>query len=346
MAGRNWRSTLEAANGDDDEDDDSRDVETPTATDLRRAREHTRAVVRDLEGDVQEFLEENTDQVSRLPDNSSAEQRVNEQITRLAQARLAEELVVWLEERRSQAMNTAAREAFDVMKSTVDRAVDDGELATGPYVQTADMRMNRLISQVDVGLYEKVSQDAADEMTRQLRLGVENGESIVDERPDETDLADRISWILTDADDPRRQTSGVSGQTVRSRSELIAHDSVQNGYNAAATRRYLQNGFRFVVYDATIDTKTTRLCTRLNEEVIDIRENPELIPPNHPWCRSGVRPKLRADQEPLGRDDIADDYLGTIARTNSYRPSVLDVQTEFSPTTLTRNVSESAGTGV
>jgi len=345
MAGADWRATLEAANGDDDEDDD-RDVETPTETDLRRAREHTRAVVRDLEGDVQEFLEKEKGMVSNLPDNSSAEQRVNEQITRLAQARLAEELVVWLEERRSQAMNTAAREAFDVMKSTVDRAVDDGELATGPYVQTADQRINRLISQVDVGLYEKVSQDAADEMTRQLRLGVENDEPVVSDRRDQTDLADRISWILTDADDPRRKKSGVSGQTVRSRSELIAHDSVQNGYNAAATRRYLQNGFRFVVYDATIDTKTTRLCTRLNEEVIDIRENPELIPPNHPWCRSGVRPKLRADQEPLGRDDIADDYLGTIARTNSYRPSVLDVQTEFSPTSLTRRVSEGGGAGV
>lgn len=346
MAGRNWRSALEAAEDDDEDDDDTRDVDTPTATDLRRAREHTRAVVRDLEDDVQEFLEENDDRVSRLPESASAEQRINEQITRLAQARLAEELVRWLEERRSQAMNTAARKSFDQMKSLVDRAVDDGELATGPYVQTADQRMNRLISQVDVGLYEKVSQDAADDMTRQLRLGVENGESIVDERPDETDLADRISWILTDADDPRRKKSGVSGQTIRSRSELIAHDSVQNGYNAAATRRYLANGFRFVVYDATIDTKTTNLCRRLDEEVIDIRENPELIPPNHPWCRSGVRPKLRADQEPLDRDDISDDYLGTIARTNSYRPSVLDEQAEFSPTSLTRRVSEGGGTEV
>jgi len=206
--------------------------------------------------------------------------------------------------------------------------------------------MNRLISQVDVGLYEKVSQDAADEMTRQLRLGVEEGESIVDERPDQTDLADRISWILTDAEDDRRKKSGVKGQTVRSRSELIAHDSVQNGYNSAATRRYLQNGFRFITYDATLDTKTTRLCRRLDEELIDIRENPELIPPNHPWCRSGIRPTIRPDQDPLDRDDIADEYLGTIARTNSYRPSVLDVQTEFSPTSLTRRVSEGGGTGV
>lgn len=347
MAGAdNWRATLEAANDDEDEEDDDRDVETPTETDLRRAREHTRAVVRDLEDDVQTFLEEEKGMVSRLPENASAQQRVNEQITRLAQARLAQELVRWLEERRSKTMSTAARTAFEAMKATVDRAVDDGELATGPYVQTADQRMNRLISQVDVGLYEKVSQDAADEMTRQLRLGVENGESIVDERPGETDLSDRISWILTDADDPKRQTSGVKGQTVKSRSELIAHDSVQNGYNAAATRRYLANGFRFVVYDATIDTKTTRLCTRLDEELIDIRENPELIPPNHPWCRSGVRPKLRPDQEPLERDDIADEYLGTIARTNSYRPQVLDVQTEFSPTSLTRRVSEAGGTGV
>lgn len=318
------------SDSDDNSGADRRDAATQNVTDLRRARQRARAVVRDLQGDVEQFLEENDRRVQRLPDSASERQKLNQQLTRLAQARLAQELIRWLEERRSQTMGRAARESLGRLKQAADAAIDLNDLRTEPYVQTRDQRINRRINQVDVGLYEKLSDDAVDDMVRQLRLGVANDEGT-------DDLAQRIRYILAEGDADGRQESGVSGQTVMSRAELIAHDSVQQAYNAAASRRYLQNGFRYVVYDATLDLKTTQLCRRLDGVVIDLRENPELLPGNHPWCRSGVRPKLVLDpgEEPIDRSDIADQYLGTIGQTNSFRPNVLDTQAEFNPTTFT-----------
>lgn len=328
-----WRgalgSTLEARDARDDRNRD-RDTSTSNETDLRRARQHTRAVVADLQDDIEQFLEQQGQTVSRLPESATTQQQVNEQITRLAQVKLATDLVAWLAERRIQTMGRAARESFARLKQTVDRVVDDSEIRTQPYVQTADQRINRLVSQIDVGLYERLSRDAGDTITRQLRFGVRNGESTAE-------LAQRVKWVLSLADDPKRNEAGVSGQTIQSRAELIAHDSVQHAYNAAATRRYLANGFRYVVYDATLDLKTTDLCRRLDGVVIDIIEHPELLPGNHPWCRSGIRPKLMLDpgEEPISREDIADSYLGAIARTNSFRPPVLDAQELYQPTSFT-----------
>jgi len=320
---------------EDDDDGERRDAATRNVTDLRRARQRGRAVVRDLQRDIEAFLEEHDRQVQRLPDSTSQQKQVNDQLTRLAQARLTQELVTWLEERRVQSMNRAARESFARLKQLSERAIDDSDLRTGPFVQTPDQRVNRLISQVDVGLYEKLSDDAVDEMTRQLRLGVQNDEGT-------EDLAKRIKWILSEGDADGREESGVKGQTVMSRAELIAHDSVQQAYNASASRRYLANGFRYVVYDATLDLKTTSLCRRLDGEIIDLRKNPELLPGNHPWCRSGVRPKLVLDsgEEPLDPADISDSYLGSIARSNSFRPQVLDTQEAWNPTSLTPGAEE------
>ena len=126
----------------------------------------------------------------------------------------------------------------------------------------------------------------------------------------------------------------MSGQTAQSKAQLIAHDSVQDAYNTAARKRYLRNGFRFGIYDATIDTKTTEICRRMDEHIIDMVETPWFIPPLHPYCRSGIRPVLDVgDRTVLSQDDIADGFLQTIFQTKSYRPAVVG-EAEFQPTPL------------
>ena len=148
--------------------------------------------------------------------------------------------------------------------------------------------------------------------------------------------------VLNDSDDPKRDSAGISGQTKRTKAELIAHDSVQQAYTNAATRRYLNNGFRFVIYDAVCDFVTSDLCRRLGEcdgppVVIDLTKTPWLVPPNHPWCRSGVRPTLNEDgNETVSEDDIADGFLKTIFSTEQYRPSVMDTDRELNRTALQR----------
>jgi hypothetical protein len=174
-----------------------------------------------------------------------------------------------------------------------------------------------------------LAEEVGDRVTRQLRIGFARGE-------DTADLGRRVDFILTEGSDPERAKTGAKGQTIMSKGELIAHDSVQDAYVSAAHRRYLQNGFRYAIFDATIDTKTSAVCRRLNEHVIDLVETPWLVPGLHPWCRSGLRPTLDiGDREPLSEGDIADSYINTIMRTKGYRPPTLDTEAAFRPTTLT-----------
>jgi hypothetical protein len=312
---------------DEDEDDTTRNVATRTTADLRRARQRARESLRTISDDVDDFLQQRD--VSRIVDDPTAEQRVNEQLTRLIQQGLMQELLQWLDSRRKVAMGRAARASFDRMQTALTAAGVSRDLLGSDSLSREDRQINRMLSDVDAGLLTKLSDDAADRVTRQIRLGFQ-------QREDVREVGRRVDMVLVDGDDPDRQKKGVSGQTIMSKGELIAHDSIQDAYNHSSRRRYLKNGFRYATFDAVVDFKTSQVCRRMNEVLIDMVEDPHLVPPLHPWCRSDIRPTLNRDEQQVTTDDdIADGFLQTIYQTKSYRtpePS----ETYFRPTSLTR----------
>lgn len=319
---------------------DREDTATSNVTDLRRARQKARSVVRDILDAIEAWMKANGIQ-SAMTTGAGA-RRANRAITEIASERFRKELVAWLDERHRITAGRAVRKAFDLMSQALD-GVDDEQLVGEPqYERRVDGETLRQIRQVDAGLLydtqlaeqmglgETLAEELGDDITRQLRQGVANDEGL-------DELTQRVEEVLTDGSTPTRQEHGVTGWTMKSKAELIAHDSVQDAYNAAARGRYLRNGFRYAVYDAVVDTKTTDLCMRMNEYVIDIRDDPLFVPPLHPYCRSGIRPILDiGDRQVLTRDDVADGYLQTIMQTKSYRPAA-NAAGKFSPTALTRD---------
>ena len=314
---------------------------TSNVTDLRRARQRARATVREILSAVETWMAANG--VKSMVQTDAGARRANRAVTEIASETLRTMLVAWLEERHRITMGRAARSAFDKMSSTGE--VDRDELTGDAEFSRMDRESLRQIRQIDAGLLydtelaeqlglnEPLAEELGDDVTRQLRLGVDQDESV-------QDLADRVRYVITDGDAPERQEKGVTGQTKRSKAELIAHDSVQDAYNQAARGRYLRNGFRYGVFDATTDFKTTDLCMRMNEHVIDLRDEPFLVPPLHPYCRSGIRPILDVgDRTVLSRDDIADGYLQTIMQTKSYRPPA-NAAGQYRPTSLSREYGQ------
>lgn len=318
------------------------DAATRNTTDLRRARQRSRRVVRDIEQAILEFLDAEGlqiwNQAAGTPRQKS--RRLNEQITRMAAEELQAELVAWLEERRKTTMARAARAAFSMMQRTLPGTVDERELFGTPNLDHQDRVLNAELKNIDAALlYENgdsLAEEIGDRTTRQIRIGFSQNEPVATHRDDVTSISDRVQQVLTDADADTRRQNGITGQTVRSKAELIAHDSVQDGYVSAAHRRYLNNGFRYGVYDAVIDNKTSDVCTRLDEVVVDLVEQPWLLPPNHPWCRSDIRPKLQLDegQQPIEESDIGEDHLNRIWGTNGFRPKAINTSEEFNPTVL------------
>lgn len=311
---------------------------TSNTTDLRRARQRARSTVEQIMRDIQSWLSENN--VQAMLATQQGQQKVNQAVTQLAAQRFRDDLVAWLSERHRIVAGRAARAAFDEMQKTLPDDVDDDQLRGQPRVDGTDREWMRQLRQVDVGLLsgtrtaqeagatsDSLAQKLGDRITRQLRLGLDQGETV-------PELRRRVEMVVNDGDADDRAEKGIRGQTTRSKAELIAHDSVQDAYNTAARKRYLRNGFRYAVYDATVDTKTTDLCLRMNEHVIDMVDSPWFIPPLHPYCRSGIRPILDVgDRTPLTKDDVADGFLQTIMQTKSYRPQVVGQQ-EFQPTPL------------
>lgn len=324
----------------DDPPTDREDAATSSVTDLRQARQRARSVVQDILDAIEAWMEANA--VESMISTDAGARRANRAITEIASEHFRDELIAWLRERHQITAGRSVRAAHDKMSAALG-GVDDDELAGPPrYDANLDRETLRQVEQVDAGLLydtelaenlglnEPLAEELGDDVTRQLRLGVANDDNLAE-------LTQRVQEVIDDADSPTRQEHGVSGQTKRSKAELIAHDSVQDAYNQAARGRYLRNGFRYGVYDAIIDTKTTELCRRMDEVVIDIRDDPFLVPPLHPYCRSGLRPILDlGDREPVKRDDIADGYLSTIMSTKSYRPPA-NAAGQFSPTALTRD---------
>lgn len=336
--------------------DDDRPAATENETDLRRAREHASAVIDDLESDIQEFLER--ENVQLVTQNERAEQRINETITRLAAVKLQNDLRQWLEQRRRQTWGRAVRAALDQVQTTLQeatrRTVRPRDLSGRADFGPQDQHLNRVINRIDAGLLfdedDSLANETGNRITRQLKVGVDRGEPLRSTDPDALDLSDRVSMVLTDSDSPdKRRRAGVTGQLVKTKAELIAHDSIQQGYNFATTERYLRNGFQFVTYDAVCDFKTTELCQRLGEcngppVVIDLTKTPWLVPPNHPWCRSGIRPTLnREGRKPVTEDRIADGFLQTIFKTKSFRPMNIDVDSTLQRTALQRAAEGTPG---
>lgn len=314
-------------------------------TDLRRSRQRARAVVRDINGLILEWLDAEGLQVWNQASGSPRDKavRLNEAITRIAADEIRQGLVQWLEERHKTTMARAARATFQRMQQTLPGTVDESDLFTAPNLTHADRALNAELKNIDAGLlYENsdsLAESIGDEATRQIRIGFSQNEPVVSDTG-QSDISSRVEQVLLDADADTREEHGITGQTAKSRAELIAHDSVQDAYVTAAHRRYLNNGFRYARYDAVVDRKTSTTCRRLNEVLVDMREDPWLVPPNHPWCRSSLRPVLQLPEgeEPIREDDIGDDHLKRIWGTNGYRPKVLDPDQEFNPTVLNRHV--------
>lgn len=332
------------ATADEPEGDEIDDAATQNVTDLRRARAKARSTVAGIMQAIQDYLKANS--VARMVDTDNGLRRLNSAITAMASERFRGELISWLVERHRITAGRAARQAFSVMEQAIPGDVDGDDLRGAPYVTAQDREWLRQLRQIDVGLLsgtetatqvgattDSLAEKLGDRMTRQLRLGVQNNESV-------SELSRRVELVMQDGEADDRAEKGVSGQTTSSKAELIAHDSVQDAYNTAARNRYTRNGFRYAVFDATIDYKTSDICRRLNEVIVDMVDDPWLLPPLHPYCRSGLRPKLQlGDQEPISRDDIADGYLNTIMQTKSYRPPV-QTTGDFQPTALTEQYGQ------
>lgn len=326
-----------------DDGSERRDAATSNVTDLRRARQKARSVLRDILDAIEAWLEARN--VQSMLSTASGARRANQAITQIASQRLRDDLVGWLVERHRITAGRAVRDAADKMSGSFDGGGDDQLVGPGEYSRRLDRETLRQIQQVDAGLLydtelaenlglgEPLAEELGDDITRQLRLGLADDETV-------PQLAERVQYVIDKGDDPKRREKGVTGQTKRSKAELIAHDSVQDAYNQAARGRYLRNGFRYAVYDATVDTRTTNLCRRMDEHVIDLRDDPFFIPPLHPYCRSGIRPILDiGDRSVLSRDDVADDFLQTIMSTKSYRPPA-NAAGDFQPTALTRQFDQ------
>jgi len=323
-----------------------RDAASQNVTDLRRARQRSRAVIRDIQDLIETYLQ--TEGIQMLAESNlgprEQARRLNEQITRLATREIRQRLVPWLEERHKVTMARAARAAMNRMQQELPGQVDESDLFGSPNLDARDRALNAELKNIDAALlYENgdsIAQEIGDRTTRQIQIGFSKNEPVVATRDDQMDLATRVEQVLLDGDADTRRENGITGQTAKSKAELISHDSVQDAYVTATHRRYLNNGFRYATYDAVIDRKTSAVCTRLNEITLDLVEQPWLIPPNHPWCRSDIRPLLQLPEgeEPITEEEIGDDHLKRIWGTNGFRPKVLDTDSEFNPTVLNQRL--------
>lgn len=321
---------------------DDEEAATRNVTDLRRARQRARHVIQKIKKQLFTWLEK--EGVEEYGRQDFPEARVNEAVTRLSETRLRNDLVDWLKRRRQITMARAVRAVY----SRVNQVLGDVERPAKDY-GAGERHLNKVIRNIDMGLLVRddgsIANELAAAVTRQLRQGVARDEKLTTDRDDNLSLKKRVNMVLsigTDEAPALRKEAGITGDTMETKAELISHDSVQQGYMEAATKRYLNNGFRYLEYDAVCDYITSDLCWRLGEcsgdaVIIDLTKTPWLVPPNHPWCRSGVKPYLnKSDREGVSENDISDSYLQTIFSTAQYRPQVLDVEKELQPTRLQR----------
>jgi len=311
---------------------------TPTETDNRRARQRSSQVVRELRQEIQTWMEDEGIQIWNTSTGSPRERarQMNEIITRMSSEKFRRELLPSLEEQREITMRRAANASSENIRQALQGQVDESDLI-GPVGQLSqrDHRLNSVMSQIDAGvLYEdgdSIAEQVGDRISRQLRIGFAEGEPVRSTDPDATDLTSRVQRVMNNSD---LDIAGDSGMTIQSRAELISHDSIQDAHTSAAHQRYLNNGFRYARYDAVVDNKTSEVCSRMNGTIIDLKDNPGMKPPNHPWCRSDIIPLLEPDGEAISEEEIGDEHLDQIWGTNSFRPTAIDTEAEYNPTVL------------
>ena len=319
---------------------------TPTETDTRRARQHARKVMKGLRVDIEQFMQEEGMQIWQETAGSPREKarRLNELITRMASERFREDLEPWLDDRHEITMRRAGNDSMEKIRQAFQGQIDEEDLiGAAGRLTSKDRQLASVQRQIDAGmLYEdgdSIAEELGDRVSRQLQQGFGNNEPVSSTDPEKMDLKKRVKMVMEDSDIPGRRGTGESGMTIQQKAEMIAHDSVQDAHTSAAHQRYLNNGFRYAEYDAVIDNKTSEVCDRLDGEIIDLVDSPELKPPNHPWCRSDIIPLLELPDgaTPITMDDIGQEHLNLIQGTNQFRPTAIDTSEEFNPTVLTEH---------
>jgi SPP1 gp7 family putative phage head morphogenesis protein len=300
-------------------------AETQNQTDLRRARQRARRVTRELEDEITEFIENNEAGLSDLASDEAKRRQINRRVTLLSNDKFREDLLSWLDERRKATMGRSARAAMSRMQTEL--GVDAEDLRGVARFSNEDRATAEALRNIDVGLIKEVAEETGDRLTEQIARGFANGETT-------KQIGRRVDAVLVDAGIEDRPKLGVKGQTIRSKGEMIAHDSIQDAYETTARERYLRNGFKFARYDAILDKKTSAICRRLNGEIIDLREQGHLRPPLHPWCRSDLIPVRKPETAAVNEANVADEHLEKAMQTKSYRPDVLDANEVFSPSEI------------
>lgn len=297
--GGSRRASIQAA--------EDRNPATNTATDVRRSRARMRRVVRDIDSELKAFIAKRN--LSNMVGSDAGEKALNRKVTLLSQRRFREDFLSWAEDRRRTAMGRGARAALDNAQSVLGE-----EQVTGtPTFSGGDRGLERKLKRVDSGLLKDLGDETGDRVTEQLRRGVAKGETV-------ENLGKRVDAVLVDGDMADRPKLGVKGQTIKSKGELIAHDSIQDAYEQAARKRYMENGFRFARFTATLDNLTSDVCRRMNGEVIDLANQPHLVPGIHPWCRSDIRPLPDMEADPVDEAGLPDKVTKSAMATKAYRP--------------------------
>lgn len=302
------------------------DAATQNKTDQRRARQKARRVVRELDDDITTFIEEERIGLSGIASDETKANQVNRRITLLSNKKFQDDLLSWLNERRKTTMGRAIRAAMSRMQTELGEDLED--LRGAARFSNEDRATAEALRKLDAGLLSQTANEVGDKVTSQLVRGMKAGETT-------QEIGRRIDALLVDADLEDRPKLGVKGQTIRSKGEMIAHDSVQDAYETAARERYLRNGFRYARFDAILDNKTSKVCRRMNGEIVDISSQGHLSPPLHPWCRSDLIPVRKPDTTPVNETNVADEHLDKVMRTKSYRPDVLNAEDVFSPSEIT-----------
>lgn len=155
----------------------------------------------------------------------------------------------------------------------------------------------------------------ANEITRQLQIGLVEGESV-------PELVRRIRGTREQA-----FTDGVLN-TTRHNAETIARTAVNDITTKAREEVYKANTdvVSQVKYLATLDSRTTAICASLDGRVFNIDEGPR--PPQHFNCRSTTVPIMKSFKElgipglnelpPATRASASKEFTGQVPATTTY----------------------------
>lgn len=151
---------------------------------------------------------------------------------------------------------------------------------------------------------------------QQLRLGVVNNETV-------DQLVDRVIGRRVG----RGRTGGILGVTERE-AETIVRTGVNEITNRAHMATYEENDdiTKEYEYVATLDSRTTLICARLDGQVFRYDDPQRKEPPQHPNCRSTIVPVV--DWEGLGLEPPPEGTRasagGQVPASTTYQQWLLD----------------------